>query len=216
MYQTILFDLDGTLTDSGQGILNSVAYALEKMGIEEPDTANLNRFIGPPLYESFSRFYQLSPEDTQSAVDAFRVCFKEKGMFENQLYPGIIPLLEELRTAGKTLVIATSKPEIFAKQILEHFGIAHYFDVIAGASLDSSRISKADVIGYAINQLEAFPKHAVMIGDREHDIEGARMHQLPAIGVLYGYGNKQEFEKAGATMIVETVQDLKRVLLTTE
>ncbi|CYU36366.1 TPA: HAD family hydrolase [Streptococcus suis] len=216
MYQTILFDLDGTLTDSGQGILNSVAYALEKMGIEEPDTANLNRFIGPPLYESFSRFYQLSPEDTQSAVDAFRVYFKEKGMFENQLYPGIIPLLEELRTAGKTLVIATSKPEIFAKQILEHFGIAHYFDVIAGASLDSSRISKADVIGYAINQLEAFPKHAVMIGDREHDIEGARMHQLPAIGVLYGYGSKQEFEKAGATMIVETVQDLKRVLLTTE
>ncbi|CYV59983.1 HAD family hydrolase [Streptococcus suis] len=216
MYQTILFDLDGTLTDSGQGILNSVAYALEKMGIEEPDTANLNRFIGPPLYESFSRFYQLSPEDTQSAVDAFRVYFKEKGMFENQLYPGIIPLLEELRTVGKTLVIATSKPEIFAKQILEHFGIAHYFDVIAGASLDSSRISKADVIGYAINQLEAFPKHAVMIGDREHDIEGARMHQLPAIGVLYGYGSKQEFEKAGATMIVETVQDLKRVLLTTE
>lgn len=216
MYQTILFDLDGTLTDSGQGILNSVAYALEKMGIEEPDTANLNRFIGPPLYESFSRFYQLSPEDTQSAVDAFRVYFKEKGMFENQLYPGIIPLLEELRTAGKTLVIATSKPEIFAKQILEHFGISHYFDVIAGASLDSSRISKADVICYAINQLEAFPKHAVMIGDREHDIEGARMHQLPAIGVLYGYGNKQEFEKAGATMIVETVQDLKRVLLTTE
>ncbi|CYU61641.1 TPA: HAD family hydrolase [Streptococcus suis] len=216
MYQTILFDLDGTLTDSGQGILNSVAYALEKMGIEEPDTANLNRFIGPPLYESFSRFYQLSPEDTQSAVDAFRVYFKEKGMFENQLYPGIIPLLEELRTAGKTLVIATSKPEIFAKQILEHFGIAHYFDVIAGASLDSSRISKADVIGYAINQLEAFPNNAVMIGDREHDIEGARMHQLPAIGVLYGYGNKQEFEKAGATMIVETVQDLKRVLLTTE
>ena len=216
MYQTILFDLDGTLTDSGQGILNSVAYALEKMGIEEPDTANLNRFIGPPLYESFSRFYQLSPEDTQSAVDAFRVYFKEKGMFENQLYPGIIPLLEELRTAGKTLVIATSKPEIFAKQILEHFGIAHYLDVIAGASLDSSRISKADVIGYAINQLEAFPKHAVMIGDREHDIEGARMHQLPAIGVLYGYGCKQEFEKAGATMIVETVQDLKRVLLTTE
>ncbi|CYV35541.1 phosphatase [Streptococcus suis] len=216
MYQTILFDLDGTLTDSGQGILNSVAYALEKMGIEEPDTANLNRFIGPPLYESFSRFYQLNPEDTQSAVDAFRVYFKEKGMFENQLYPGIIPLLEELRTAGKTVVIATSKPEIFAKQILEHFGIAHYFDVIAGASLDSSRISKADVIGYAINQLEAFPKHAVMIGDREHDIEGARMHQLPAIGVLYGYGNKQEFEKAGATMIVETVQDLKRVLLTTE
>ncbi|RRN51616.1 HAD family hydrolase [Streptococcus suis] len=216
MYQTILFDLDGTLTDSGQGILNSVAYALEKMGIEEPDTANLNQFIGPPLYESFSRFYQLSPEDTQSAVDAFRVYFKEKGMFENQLYPGIIPLLEELRTAGKTLIIATSKPEIFAKQILEHFGIAHYFDVIAGASLDSSRISKADVIGYAINQLEAFPKQAVMIGDREHDIEGARMHQLPAIGVLYGYGNKQEFEKAGATMIVESVQDLKKVLLTTE
>ncbi|HEL2383805.1 TPA: HAD family hydrolase [Streptococcus suis] len=213
MYQTILFDLDGTLTDSGQVILNSVAYALDQMGIEEPDLASLQRFIGPPLYESFSRFYQLNPADTQVAVDAFRVYFKEKGMFENQLYDGVIPLLEVLTEAGKTLAIATSKPEVFAKQILDYFGIAHYFDVIAGASLDSSRISKTDVISYALAQLDYNPQTTIMVGDREHDIEGAQTNQLASIGVLYGYGNRQELEKAGATMIAETLLDLKQLLV---
>ncbi|HFU4455994.1 TPA: HAD family hydrolase [Streptococcus suis] len=213
MYQTILFDLDGTLTDSGQGILHSVAYALDQMGIDEPDLANLQRFIGPPLYESFSRFYQLNPADTQAAVDAFRVYFKDKGMFENQLYDGILPLLESLKQAGKTLAIATSKPEVFAKQILEYFDIAHYFDVIAGASLDSSRISKTDVISYALAQLDYDPQTTIMVGDREHDIEGAQANQLASIGVLYGYGNRQELEEAGARWIIETVPDLQKLLL---
>ncbi|HFI0715328.1 TPA: HAD family hydrolase [Streptococcus suis] len=213
MYQTILFDLDGTLTDSGQGILHSVAYALDQMGIDEPDLANLQRFIGPPLYESFSRFYQLNPADTQAAVDAFRVYFKDKGMFENQLYDGILPLLESLKQAGKTLSIATSKPEVFAKQILEYFDIAHYFDVIAGASLDSSRISKTDVISYALAQLDYDPQTTIMVGDREHDIEGAQANQLASIGVLYGYGNRQELEEAGASWIIETVPDLPKLLL---
>ncbi|HFU4502187.1 TPA: HAD family hydrolase [Streptococcus suis] len=213
MYQTILFDLDGTLTDSGQGILHSVAYALDQMGIDEPDLANLQRFIGPPLYESFSRFYQLNPADTQAAVDAFRVYFKDKGMFENQLYDGILPLLESLKQAGKTLAIATSKPEVFAKQILEYFDIAHYFDVIAGASLDSSRISKTDVISYALAQLDYDPQTTIMVGDREHDIEGAQANQLVSIGVLYGYGNRQELEEAGASWIIETVPDLQKLLL---
>ncbi|HFU4377672.1 TPA: HAD family hydrolase [Streptococcus suis] len=213
MYQTILFDLDGTLTDSGQGILHSVAYALDQMGIDEPDLANLQRFIGPPLYESFSRFYQLNPADTQAAVDAFRVYFKDKGMFENQLYDGILPLLESLKQAGKTLAIATSKPEVFAKQILEYFDIAHYFDVIAGASLDSSRISKTDVISYALTQLDYDPQITIMVGDREHDIEGAQANQLASIGVLYGYGNRQELEEAGARWIIETVPDLHKLLL---
>ncbi|HFI0467881.1 TPA: HAD family hydrolase [Streptococcus suis] len=213
MYQTILFDLDGTLTDSGQGILHSVAYALDQMGIDEPNLANLQRFIGPPLYESFSRFYQLNPADTQAAVDAFRVYFKDKGMFENQLYDGILPLLESLKQAGKTLAIATSKPEVFAKQILEYFDIAHYFDVIAGASLDSSRISKSDVISYALAQLDYNPQTTIMVGDREHDIEGAQANQLASIGVLYGYGNRQELEEAGASWIIETVPDLQKILL---
>ncbi|HFI0507119.1 TPA: HAD family hydrolase [Streptococcus suis] len=213
MYQTILFDLDGTLTDSGQGILNSVAYALEQIGIVESDVANLQHFIGPPLYESFPRFYQLNQEETQTAIDDFRIYFKEKGMFENQLYPGIIPLLEELKAAGKTLVIATSKPEIFAKQILEHFGIAHYFTIIAGASLDNSRISKSDVIYYALNQIDYKPQTTIMVGDRKHDIEGAVANQLDSIGVLYGYGNRQELEEAGATTIVETITDLQKILL---
>ncbi|HFI0346100.1 TPA: HAD family hydrolase [Streptococcus suis] len=213
MYQTILFDLDGTLTDSGQGILHSVAYALDQMGIDEPDLANLQRFIGPPLYESFSRFYHLNPADTQVAVDAFRVYFKDKGMFENQLYDGILPLLESLKQAGKTLAIATSKPEVFAKQILDYFGIAHYFDVIAGASLDSSRINKTDVISYALAQLDYDPQTTIMVGDREHDIQGAQANQLASIGVLYGYGTKQELEEAGATMIAETLLDLKQLLV---
>ncbi|HFI0238166.1 TPA: HAD family hydrolase [Streptococcus suis] len=213
MYQTILFDLDGTLTDSGQGILHSVAYALDHMGIDEPDLANLQRFIGPPLYESFSRFYQLNPADTQAAVDAFRVYFKDKGMFENQLYDGILPLLESLKQAGKTLAIATSKPEVFAKQILEYFDIAHYFDVIAGASLDSSLINKSDVISYALAQLDYDPQTTIMVGDREHDIEGAQANQLASIGVLYGYGNRQELEEAGARWIIETVPNLQKLLL---
>lgn len=213
MYQTILFDLDGTLTDSGQGILNSVAYALDQMGIEESNPENLKRFIGPPLYESFARFYQLNPADTQAAIDAFRVYFKERGMFENQLYPGIVPLLEDLTEAGKTLAIATSKPEVFAKQILDYFGIAHYFDVIAGASLDSSRISKTDVITYALAQLDYNPQTTIMVGDREHDIQGAQAKHLASIGVLYGYGTKQELEEAGATRIAQTVVDLKELLL---
>lgn len=213
MYHTILFDLDGTLTDSGLGIINSVAYALESMKIDEPDPENLKRFIGPPLYESFSRFYQLNPVDTQAAVDAFRVYFNEKGIFENQLYDGVIPLLENFKQAGKRLAIATSKPEIFAKQILQHFGIAHYFDVIAGASLDSSRIHKAAIITYALNQLGHSSQSTIMVGDREHDIFGAKANQLASIGVLYGYGDRQELETAGADHIAKTVDDLQKLLL---
>ncbi|HFU4488546.1 TPA: HAD family hydrolase [Streptococcus suis] len=213
MYHTILFDLDGTLTDSGLGIINSVTYALESMKIDEPNPENLKRFIGPPLYESFSRFYQLNPADTQAAVDAFRVYFKEKGIFENQLYDGILPLLENLKQAGKRLAIATSKPEIFAKQILQHFGIAHYFDVVAGASLDSSRIHKAAIITYALDQLGHGSQSTIMVGDREHDIFGAKANHLASIGVLYGYGNRKEFEEAGADFIVQTVEDLQNLLL---
>ncbi|MBO4107200.1 HAD family hydrolase [Streptococcus suis] len=213
MYHTILFDLDGTLTDSGLGIINSVAYALESMKIDESDPENLSRFIGPPLYESFSRFYQLNPADTQAAVDAFRIYFKKRGMFENQLYDGVIPLLEALTEAGKTLVISTSKPEIFAKQILEYFGIAPYFYVIAGASLDSSRISKTDVIAYALAQLDYNPQTTIMVGDREHDIFGAKANQLASIGVLYGYGDREELELAGANFIAQTVDDLQKFLL---
>lgn len=170
IYQTILFDLDGTLIDSGQGILNSVTYALEQIGIVEPDVANLQRFIGPPFYESFPRFYQLNQEENQAAIDAFRIYFKEKVMFENQLYSGIISLLKELKASVKALVTATSKPEIFAKQILEHFGIAHYFTIIAGERLDSSLISKSDVITSALAQVDYNPQTTIIVGDREHDI----------------------------------------------
>ncbi|MGT2711222.1 HAD family hydrolase [Streptococcus oriscaviae] len=208
MYQTLIFDLDGTLTDSGLGIINSVAYALEKMGVEEPDLANLKRFIGPPLYESFARFYNFSPEQVQEAVGYFREYFKERGMFENQPYPGIAEVLSGLKEQGKELLIATSKPEVFAKQILNHFHLDGYFSVIAGASLDSSRISKEQVIAHALTQRPNLAKPAVMIGDREHDIKGAQAHHLDSIGVLYGYGQLEELTAAGATHIIQSVEQL--------
>lgn len=213
MYQTILFDLDGTLTDSGQGIMNSVSYALDKLGIQEENPEQLRKFIGPPLYESFSNFYQLNPAKTQIAVTYFREYFKEKGIFENQVYPGIPQLLEQLKQAGKTLVLATSKPEIFAKQVLEYFDLDHYFTVIAGASLDSSRISKAQVIAHALSQLPPLDQTFIMVGDREHDVEGAKEHGLATLGVLYGYGSKAELQAAGAKALFETVSDLEAFLM---
>ena len=139
--------------------------------------------------------------------------FKEKGMFENQLYPDIVSLLEELKVAGIRLVIATSKPEKFAKQIVEYFGIEHYFEVIAGASLDNSRTSKEDVISYAITQLNPHSSSIIMIGDRKHDIQGAHANYLPAIGILYGYGTREELEEAGADFIIDSVSNLKDFLL---
>ena len=213
MYHIVLFDLDGTLTDSGQGILHSVSYALQKLGITYSDPSELRRFIGPPLYESFASFYNLNSDETQLAVSLFREYFKEKGMFENQLYPDIVSLLEELKVAGIRLVIATSKPEKFAKQIVEYFGIEHYFEVIAGASLDNSRTSKEDVISYAITQLNPHSSSIIMIGDRKHDIQGAHANYLPAIGILYGYGTREELEEAGADFIIDSVSNLKDFLL---
>lgn len=212
MYQTLIFDLDGTLTDSGPGIIHSVAYALEKMGISDDNPSHLSRFIGPPLYESFAQFYGLNATETQQAVDYFREYFTSKGMFENQPYPGIAELLGKLQEQGKTLLVATSKPEIFAKEILVHFELDHYFTVIAGASLDDTRTRKGQIIAYALDKLAETTGKAVMIGDRKHDVIGAKQHQLDSIGVLYGYGDRDELTAAGATHIVQTVEELKELL----
>lgn len=212
MYQTLLFDLDGTLTDSGPGIIHSAAYALEKMGIADDNSSHLSRFIGPPLYESFAQFYGLNAAETQQAVDYFREYFTSKGMFENHPYPGIPELLGKLQEQGKTLLIATSKPEIFAKQILAHFELDRYFTIIAGASLDDTRIKKGQIIAYALDQLEKINGKAVMIGDRKHDVIGAKQHQLDSIGVLYGYGDREELTTAGASHIVQTVEELEDLL----
>ena len=212
-YDYLLFDLDGTLTDPGEGITNSVAYALRKQGIEVTDRKELYCFIGPPLSESFSRFFGFSMEESLRCVEYYREYYRDKGIFENLLYDGIPELLATLKSRGKKIILATSKPELFAKQILDHFGLTEYFDHICGASMDESRNKKAAVIEYALEtaKLDDLAR-AVMIGDREHDINGARLNGLDSIGVLFGYGDRPELEAAGATYIAESVEDIKKFI----
>ncbi len=214
MYEIILFDLDGTLTDPAEGITNSVAYALRKYGIEPPERRELYCFIGPPLADSFRKYYGFSEKEGQKAVEVFREYFRDRGIFENVMYDGIDSLLSELKKAGKTVVLATSKPEPFARQILERFDLMKYFDVVAGASFDETRVKKDAVIAYALEQLgEVDISRCVMVGDREHDVVGAKVHGISCIGVLYGYGDREELESSGAKSIAETVEDLSRLLL---
>lgn len=213
MYDVILFDLDGTLTDSGLGITNSVAYSLKKYGIEVADREELYKFIGPPLKESFEKYYGFSAEESKKAVEYYREYYTDKGMFENSVYEGIEELLKEIRKAGKMAVVATSKPEIFARKILEHFGLAKYFSYIVGANMDETRTKKDEVISYVLESCDIPDKSKVlMIGDREHDILGAKRNGLDSLGVLFGFGNREELKKAGADYIAETVKDIYPVI----
>ena len=209
MYETILFDLDGTLTDPGEGITNSVAYALKKYDIEVSDRSELYKFIGPPLKDSFMKYYGFSEEKAEQAIAYYREYFRDKGIFENKVYEGVEDMLRQLHAKGKRLVLATSKPEEFALRILEHFELRKYFSVVAGASMDSSRSKKGDVIAYAISLCESFDKYtAVMVGDREHDVIGAKENSLRCIGVLYGYGSEDELKNSGADYIAKTPSDI--------
>lgn len=211
MYQNLLFDLDGTLTDPGIGITNSVSYALEKYGIKTADRSQLYPFIGPPLQDSFERFYHFSREDAKQAVAYYREYYKDTGIFENKLYDGMEQLLQSLCDAGKKLVVATSKPEAFAVQILEYFSVSRYFSYIAGATMDGTRSNKDEVIAYALKSAHISDLSAtVMIGDREYDIRGAKKMKIASIGVLFGYGSRQELEAAGADYIAAEPQDIYR------
>lgn len=212
MYKTVLFDLDGTLTDPGLGITNSVAYALKKYGIEVSDREKLYSFIGPPLKDSFKKYYGFSDEKAMEAIMYYREYFSDKGIFENEVYDGIKELLRRVKESGRKIVLATSKPEEFALRILEHFELTEFFDVVAGASMDEKRNKKGDVIKYALEKGCLTPEDAVMIGDREHDIFGAQENGIDTIGVLYGYGSRDELEKAGAMHIAETVDDVYTLL----
>lgn len=208
-YQYYLFDLDGTLTDSGEGIMNSIRHALDKFGITEYDEAVLRKFIGPPLAECFQKYFDLSPEEARTGIDYYREYYTAGGMFENAVYDGVKELLEGLKAQGKTLLVATSKPELFAKQILEHFELAQYFDCIAGASMDETRVRKDEVIAYALQQYQGVElEDAVMIGDRSHDIMGGKANGMDTIGVLYGFGSREELEEAGADWIVERPEEI--------
>lgn len=213
MYQYILFDLDGTLTDPGLGITNSVMYALKKFNIEVEERAILYKFIGPPLQGSFQNFYGFTEEESALAVEYYREYFRDRGLYENEVYHGIRELLAELKSKGKKLILATSKPEEFANEILKHFDLAKYFDFVAGATMDGTRVKKADVIQHALNNCKISNlSSAIMIGDREHDILGAKQVGMDTIGVLYGYGNMEELQKAGATYIVENTSDIYHLL----
>ncbi len=212
-FDIILFDLDGTLTDPGEGITNSVAYALNKYGIVNTDRTELYPFIGPPLYASFMKYYGFSEEEALRAVEYYREYYTDKGIFENRLYEGIADCLERLYASGKKLLVATSKPEIFAKKILAHFGIEKYFYLVAGATLDGHLIEKSDIIDYAFKSSGLSKDSALMIGDRSFDILGAKEQGIASAGVLWGYGDAYELENAGADMIFKRVEDIEKTLL---
>lgn len=212
-YKYLFFDLDGTLTDSAEGIVNSVEYALNKFGILVEDKNELKHFVGPPLVDAFMECYGFSRADADQAVVYYRERFRDIGIFENAVYEGIPTLLESLKNKGYKLLIATSKPEEFAKRIADHFDLTKYFLRIAGATFDGKISSKKEVIEYAISLLGNPDKASIlMIGDRHHDTEGASAVGIDSLGVLYGYGSREELEKAGATYIAETVGDIERFL----
>lgn len=213
-FRYLLFDLDGTVTDPGIGITNSVMYALKKFGIEEADRRKLYRFIGPPLADSFREFYGFSEKEARQGIVFYREYYRDKGIFENKVYDGMEEMLKVLKKNGKELILATSKPEKFARQILEHFHLKPYFSFAAGATMDERRVRKEDVIAYALQTCHILDRNrTLMIGDRRHDIEGARCNGLPALGVLYGYGSRQELVKAGAAALAESPEDILTYVL---
>ena len=209
MYRHILFDLDGTLTDPFEGITNSVVHALKRYNIEVTDKRELRSFIGPPLVESFMKYFNFTEADAKNAVEVYREHFGTKGLFENELYEGIPNMLSELKSRGKTVIMATSKPEVYARRIAEHFDIAKYFDYMAGSELNGQRIAKTEVIEYALSSLGISDRrNCLMIGDRLHDINGAIKSDIHSVGVLWGYGSREELEEAGADYICSSVENL--------
>ncbi len=220
MFQYCLFDLDGTLTDPREGITKSVQYALAKQGIEEPDLTKLEFFIGPPLKDSFMEAYGMTAEKAEEAIAFYRERFAPIGIFENKVYEGIPELLAKLSQNHVKTAIASSKPTVFVGQILEHFGIRQYFDVIVGSELDGRKGTKEEVVEEALRQLgimdmpEAEKKHfCAMVGDRKFDIRGAKAYGLTGIGVGFGFAQEGELEAEGADYIAETVEELSKVLL---
>ena len=210
MYKVILFDLDGTLTESGEGITKSVQYALEKLGQPEPDLKKLEVFVGPPLLQQFMKYAGLDEETAVRAVEYYRERYTDIGIFENQVYPGVEDMLDKLRGKGYILAVASSKPERFVKKVLDHFDLTKYFHEIVGSEMNGGRISKADVIEEALDRLHMgdHRDQVIMVGDKEHDVFGARKAGLKCLAVSYGYGSEEELKNANPLKIVDSAQEV--------
>lgn len=217
MKKYLLFDLDGTLTDPRVGITTCVQYALASFGIDEPDLGKLERFIGPPLRDSFMEFYGFSAEQAEEAVAKYRERFQDTGIFENEVYAGIPQMLKNLQSKGLFLAVASSKPQVYVERILEHFNLRKYFAVVVGSELDGTRENKDEVVQEALNRLFAYKpiqrSQVYMIGDRSFDVEGARAIGIEAVGVTYGFGSMEELKAARADYIVRSVEELEKFLL---
>ena len=211
-YDYILFDLDGTLNDSGPGIMNGFEYSLGKTGVEYPGRDYLKQFVGPPLGDSFEKTLGFSPEDAAKGIAFYREYYADKGVYENDVYPGVFELLDKLKASGKKMIVATTKAELMANVVMDHFGLRKYFDLMV-ASNNTDRKNKIDVLSFAIENGGVDTAKAVMIGDRFYDVTGASHFGIDSVGVLYGYGSRQELEDAGATYIAETVDNLSEILL---
>ncbi len=209
----ILFDLDGTLTNPKEGIINSILYALNKLDIPEYNVNDLSNFIGPPLKESFKTRYNLTDSKAEQAIVAYREYFSTKGLFENELYIGVIELLEALRLNNFKLFVATSKPTVYAKQILKHFNIEKHFIEIIGSNLDNSRTDKTEIISHAVSTHKLQASKSIMVGDRKYDIIGAKKNSVKTIGVTYGYGSLEELTLCKPDLIAENCTELKTIFL---
>ena len=213
MIKYIFFDLDGTIVNSSEGIINAYKTALKHFNIEIDDKFVSDFLIGPPLKPAFMKYFNLNEEETKSAIKIFRKYYSEKGVNQNCLYEGIKELFESLKRKGKTLIISTSKPTIFTEKILERHKVKQYFDFISGATLDDTRIKKGDIIRYAIQNMNISNlEECIMVGDKSQDVEGAKQNNMKAIGVTYGFGTKEELETSGATYIVDNVKDINDIL----
>ncbi len=213
-YKTHLFDLDGTLTDPQVGITNSIQYELTRFGITEKDKKGLVKFIGPPLLESFCKYYGFSESEGRTAVDIYREYYAERGIYENKIYEGVEGLLATLHSRGCVLILATSKATMYAQKILEHFGIAQYFDQIVGSNFDLTRAAKFEIIRDILHEIPQRELEAcVMIGDHMDDINGARENGIDSVAVAYGYGSEEDLVRLQPTYVVHTVQELRVLLL---
>lgn len=213
MYDYIFWDLDGTLTDSAPGITKGAAYALSHFGIQVDDLSSLNKFVGPALSCSFKEFYGFDDNQTEEAIKKYREYYSVTGLFENAPYEGIKELLETIKASGKKMIVATGKPEEFSKRILDKFELSQYFDMLVGATMDESRNTKEAILAYALEKLgNPEADKCVMIGDRKFDIIGAKENGIKSIGVLYGFGDLEELQNAGADYIAENVSDIAKFL----